>query len=110
MEAWRVGRGQPPAAATSALTDWLSHGRASSNGPLPHRLFHHRAKPHHTLRRAADTRELCCESPFIRRRGVLCMNELRCDYYDWTTHRSCAQQATWVTHQRSVYTGRPGRY
>ncbi|HYU01554.1 MAG TPA: hypothetical protein VEK85_14335 [Gemmatimonadales bacterium] len=38
------------------------------------------------------------------------MNELRCDYYDWTTHRSCAQQATWVTHQRSVYTGRPGRY
>ncbi|PYO66038.1 MAG: hypothetical protein DMD69_15460 [Gemmatimonadetes bacterium] len=38
------------------------------------------------------------------------MNEPPCDFYDWTTHRSCAQPATWVTYQGSVYTRRPGRY
>ncbi|PYO79655.1 MAG: hypothetical protein DMD67_02240 [Gemmatimonadetes bacterium] len=38
------------------------------------------------------------------------MGDARCDFYDWTAHRSCNEPARWVTHQSSVGTRRERHY
>jgi len=37
----------------------------------------------------------------VRDRVDTPMAELRCDFYDWATHRHCERPAHWVTHQHS---------
>lgn len=33
-----------------------------------------------------------------------------CDFYDWTSHRTCERPAAWVTHQTALGVPRPHYY
>lgn len=38
------------------------------------------------------------------------MDQRLCDFYDWTSHRTCPEPATWVTHQCALGAAGPASY